>query len=67
MSCLFPINGVDFPYVEKYLKPPEKKNVTFIPLCDRVHFQGFIINIKEHKIIHIDSLRWDQPKNPTSI
>ena len=67
MSCLSPIDGVGLPYFEKYLKPPEKKNVICIPLCDGVHFQGYIVNIKEHKIIHIDSLRWDQPKNPTSL
>ena len=38
-----------------------------MPLCDGVHLQGYIVNIKEHKIIHIDSLRWDQLKNLTSI
>ena len=67
MSCLSPIDGVGLPYFEKYLKPPEKKNVICIPLCDGVHFQGYIVNIKEHKIIHIDSLHWDQPENPTSL
>ena len=67
MSCLSPIDGVGLPYFEKYLKPPEKKNVICIPLCDGVHFQGYIVNIKEHKIIHIDSLRWDQPENPASL
>ena len=30
-------------------------------------FQGCIVNIKEHKIIHIDSLSWDHPKNSTSL
>ena len=67
MSCLSPIDGVGLPHFQKHLKPPEKKNVICIPLFDRVHFQSCIVNIKEHKIIHIDSLRWDQPKNPTSI
>ena len=52
------------PIFEKYLKPPEKKNVVCISLCDGVHFQGYI---KELKIIHIDSLRWDHRKNPTSL
>ena len=41
--------------------------VIFIPVCDGVHFQGYIVNIKEHKIIHIDSLCQNQPKNPTFI
>ena len=62
MSCLSSINGVGLPYFKKYLKLPEKKNVICIPLCKGVHFQGYIVNIKEHKIIHIGSLRWDKPK-----
>ena len=33
----------------------------------RVHFQGYIVNIKEHKIIHVDLFRWNQPKNSISI
>ena len=66
ISCLCTIDGVGLPVFEKYLKPPEKKNVICIPLCDGVHFQGYIVSIKEHKIILIESLRWDQPKNPSS-
>ena len=54
------------PYHEKYLKP-ENKSVICIPLCDGVHFKGYIVSIKEHKTVHIDSLRWDQTKNPTSL
>ena len=53
MSCLSPIDGVGLLYSEKYLKPPEKKNLICIPLFDEVRFQGHIVNIKEHKIIHI--------------
>ena len=67
ISCLSLIEDVGLPYFEKYLKPPEIKNVICIPLCDGIHFQGYIVNITEHKIIHIDSLRWKQPKNPTFI
>ena len=67
MSCLSPIDGVGLPYFQKYLKPPQKKNVIFIPPFDGVYFQGYIVNITKHKIIHVDSLRWDQPKNPTCI
>ena len=62
MSWLPPIDDVGLSNYQKYLKPPEKKNVICIPLIDRDHFQGYTISIKEHKIIHIDSLRWDQPK-----
>ena len=67
MSCLSSIDGVGLPYFEKYLNPPEKKNVICILLCDGVRFQGYIVNIKELKIIHINSFRWDHPKNPTSL
>ena len=67
MSCLSPIDGVGLPYSEKYLKPPEKKKLICIPLCDGVHFQGYIVNIEELKIIHIDLLRWDHPEYPTSL
>ena len=62
-----PNDSVGLLYFQKYLKPPEKKNVICILLCDGVHFQGYIVNMIKHEIIHIDSLRWDQPKNPTSI
>ena len=66
MPFLSAIDGVGLPYFEKYLKPPEKKNVICIPLCNGVRFQGYIVSIKEHKIIHIDLLCWNQPKNPTN-
>ena len=39
MSCLSPIDGVGLLYFKKHLKPPEKKNVICIPLCDGVHFK----------------------------
>ena len=39
MSCLSPIDGVGLLYFKKHLKPPEKKNVISIPLCDGVHFK----------------------------
>ena len=62
MSCLSPIDGVGLPYFQKYINPPEKKNVICIRLFNGVHIQGYIVNIKEHKIIHIDSLRWANRK-----
>ena len=49
MSWLSPIDDVGLSNYQKYLKPPEKKNVICIPLFDRVHFQGYIINIKNIK------------------
>ena len=67
MSCLSPIDGVGLPYFKKYSKPPEKKNVICIHLCDWVYFQDYIVNNKEHKVINIDSRCWDQTENPTSL
>ena len=57
ISCLSQINDVGLLYFEKYLKCPEKKNLICILLCGKVNFQGYIVNIKEHKIIHFNSLR----------
>ena len=54
MPCLSLIDGAGLLYFEKYFKPPVKKNIICIPLCDGVHFQGYIVNTKKHKIIHID-------------
>ena len=33
----------------------------------RLHFQGYIVNIKELTIIHINSICWGHPKNPRSL
>ena len=38
MSWLPPIDDVGLSNYQKYLKPPENKNVICIPLFDRVHF-----------------------------
>ena len=67
MSCLSSIDGVSLPCFEKYLNPSQKKNIICIPLYDEIHFQGYTVNNKEHKITQIDSLLWDHSKNPTSL
>ena len=41
-------------------------NFLCIPLCDGRHFQGYIVNSKEKRIIHFDSLHSNSAKNPTS-
>ena len=69
LSCISPIDGIGLPYFEKYLKPQQKAGKTYllIPLCDGVHFQGYIVDIKKSKVIHVDSLRWDAAENATAI
>ena len=59
LSCLSPIDNVGVPYFEKYLKASQMEGQDFlgIPLCDGVHFQGYIIDVKGKKILHIDFLR----------
>ena len=68
LSCLSPIDGIGLPYFKKYLNGYilQNKNFPCIPLCDDVHFQGYIVNTKKRKIIHGDSLRWNSASNPTS-
>ena len=34
-----------------------EKNILCIPLCDGVHFQGYVVDVLKKEIIHIDSLR----------
>ena len=68
LSCLSPIDGIGLPYFKKYLKESHVKDkyILRLPLWDGVHFQGYVVNTKEKKIIHVDSLRWSTPNSPTS-
>ena len=68
LSCLSPVDGIGLPYFKKYLKEShvKDKDILCFPPCDRVHFQDYVVNTKERKIIHVDSLRWSTPNNPTS-
>ena len=68
LSCLSPIDGIGLPYYKKYIKESlvKDKDILCLPLCDGVHFQGYVVNTEERKIIHVDSLRWTTPNNPTS-
>ena len=68
LSCLLPINGVGLPYFKKYLKEShvKDKDILCLPVCNGVHFQGYVVNTKEWKIIYDDSLQWSTTNNPTS-
>ena len=61
-----PIDHVGFPYFENYVKPNDGKQLLCIPLCDGVHFHGYIVDINCYKIIHIDSLSSNNSNNRTS-
>ena len=54
------------PIFWKIFKTSWKENIICIPLSIGVHFQGYIVNIDKHKIINIDSLRWNPPVNQNS-
>ena len=67
-SCLSPVERVGLPYFKNYLNPNLLKSNDFIciPLCDDIHFQGYVVNSKEKRIIHFGSLHPNSAKNPTS-
>ena len=62
------IDGVGLPFFKKYLKKSqiENKNFLCIPLCDGVHFQGYVADVCNKTIVHVDSLRNNNSKNATS-
>ena len=68
LSCMSPIDRVGLPYIQKYLQKSHicEKNILCIPLCDGVHFQGYVADVLKKEIIHIDSLRPANGKNPIS-
>ena len=67
-SCLSPIDKGWLPYYARYLKPSDIDGKEFlcIPLCDVVHFQGYIIDVIKRSIVYIDSLLWKTADNPTA-
>ena len=62
-----PAQRVGLPYFEDYLKPDSDSRIFCIPLCDGIHFQGYIVDIDQNKIIHVDSLSTNNPNNQTSL
>ena len=50
-----------------YLKPSllVDKDYLCIPFCDGIHFQGYAINVKERKVVHVDSLQPNASYKPT--
>ena len=68
LACMSPIDGVGLPFFKKYLKKSQIKNKNFlcIPLSDGVHFQGYVADVCNKTIVHVDSLRNNNSKNATS-
>ena len=68
LSCTSPINWVGLPYIQKYLQKSHlcERNIFCIPLCDGVHFQGYVLDVLKKEIIHINSFRPENVKNPIS-
>ena len=66
--CLPPVERAGLPYFKNYLNPNLLTNNDFlcIPLCDGIHFQNYVINSKEKRLFHFDSLHSKSAKNPTS-
>jgi len=44
-------------FLESTLRSIDNKDILCIPLCDGVHFQGYIINVKERKITKVENSR----------
>ena len=53
LSCLSPVDKIGLPYYVKYLKPSllVDKDYLCISLCNGIHFQGYVINMKERKVV----------------
>ena len=65
-ACMSPVDHVGLPYFENYVKLNDGKQLLYIPLCDGVHFQGYLVDINHDKIIHIDLLSYNNSNNRTS-
>ena len=66
LSYMAPIDRVGFLHIQKYFKKSDicEKNILCIPLCDGLHFQGYVVDVLKKEIIHIVSLR---PANGKSL
>ena len=67
LACVSPIDGIGLPFLKKYLRKSQIKNKTFscISVCDSVYFQGYVLDVSNKTIVHVDSLRNNNRKNAT--
>ena len=63
-----PIGGIGLPFFKKYHQKSqiENKNFLCIPLCYDVHFSGYVVDVCNKTIVHVDSLWNNNNKNTTS-
>ena len=70
LPCYAPIRNIDMPYFEDYLNNKVLSsdiNLVCLPLCDGAHFQGYIVNKLTQTIVHVDSIKPNAARNPTSV
>jgi len=67
-SCLSPIDRINLPYYKNFVNKKwlDSFECVCIPLCDGVHFQGYIIDKENCTVAHIDSLNPRNFQNPTA-
>ena len=68
-SCHSPRDGVDLPFFERYLKPSKfkGKEVVLLPMCDGIHFQGYIVEMEKKTITLVDSFKWSSGRNSVAL
>ena len=62
LACMSPIHGISLPFFKNHL---EKSQIDNIPLCDGVHFQGYVFGVCKKTIVHVNFLRNNNSKNAT--
>ena len=67
-SCLSTVERVGLPCFKNHLNPNLLKSNDFlcISLCDGIHFQSYVVNSKENRIIYFYSVHPNSAENPTS-
>ena len=68
LASMSRINVFGIPSFKNCLKKSqiENKNFLCISLCDGVHFQGYVADVCDKTIVHVDSLRNKYSNNATS-
>jgi len=70
--CYSPVDGVNLCYYKRYLERyvnagnHNDKELLILPLCNGIHFEGIIIDLKNRVVIHVDSLNY-APRNTVSL
>ena len=59
LACMSLIDGISLPFFKKYLKKSQIENKIFLctSLCKSVHFQGYVVDVCDKTVVHVDCLR----------